>query len=145
MVLLARSSLFYMIGTSLPQIFLSVLWLILVNLTVESPFFMIMLNKVGFRYFLPHILQTKQMEAVQKIPSSCTMFPSHLCYVWTIWKVQGQTLSLKVIAYLGDTEKEHGLSYTVFSRVTSCSLLRIPSGLPFNGLTKKFLHRSRIS
>ena len=66
MVLLARSWLFYMIGMSLPQGFLSVLWLILVNLTLESLFFTIMLNKVGFQYFLPHIHQTKQMAALKK-------------------------------------------------------------------------------
>lgn len=45
---------------------------------------------------------------------SRTMFPLHLCYAWTIWKGQGQTLRCKVVVDFGDSEKEHGLSYTVF-------------------------------
>ena len=50
----------------------------------------------------------------KKIPSSRTMFPLCLCYAWTIWKVQGQTISSDVIANLGDTEKETGVYYTFF-------------------------------
>ena len=44
-----------------------------------------------------------------------TMFPFCLCYAWTIWKAQGQTIQNKVVVSLGDKEKEHGLSYTAFS------------------------------
>ena len=47
-----------------------------------------------------------------------TMLPLRLCYSWTIWKAQGQTMTGNVAVSLGKFEKEHGLSYTAFSRVT---------------------------
>ena len=48
---------------------------------------------------------------------SRTMLPIRLCYAWTIWKAQGQTLPGKVVLDLGKREVEHGLTYTAFSRV----------------------------
>jgi len=49
------------------------------------------------------------------------MVPLRLSYAWTIWKSQGQTIRNKVAVMLGDKEKEHGLSYTAFSRVKKAS------------------------
>ena len=42
------------------------------------------------------------------------IFPLCIFYVWTIWKVQGQTMCTEVISSLGVTEKEHGIKYIVF-------------------------------
>ena len=58
-----------------------------------------------------------------------TMVPLKLCYAWTIWKAQGQTIRGKVVVDLGKTEKEHGLSYTAFSRVTRFNDIGIVGGL----------------
>ena len=133
-LVLAQSWLFYMIGTSLPQVFLSVLWLILVNLTLESPFYRLCSTRLGSNISYHTFFKQDKWQLFKKIASSCTMFPLRLSYAWTIWKVQGQTLSSNFICNLGDTEKEDGLSYTVFSRATGCSLLRISSGIPFDCL-----------
>jgi hypothetical protein len=61
---------------------------------------------------------------------SWTMLPIRLCYAWTIWKVQGQTFKGKVVASLGNREKEHGLTYTVFPRVRKACNLGIIGGFP---------------
>jgi len=44
-----------------------------------------------------------------------TMVPLRLCYAWTFWKAQGQTICSKVVASLGVREMEHGLTYRFFS------------------------------
>jgi len=43
------------------------------------------------------------------------MFPLHLSWAWTIWKVQGQTLRGNIAIKLRNREREHGLTYTAFS------------------------------
>jgi hypothetical protein len=60
--------------------------------------------------------------------NSRKMLPLRLYYAWTIWKAQGQTIHTKVVASLGVTEKEHGLTYTVFSRVRKASDIGIING-----------------
>ena len=47
------------------------------------------------------------------------MLPIRLSW-WalTIWKAQGQTIRTKIVLHLGKDEKEHGLTYTAFSRAT---------------------------
>ena len=49
---------------------------------------------------------------------SCTMLPLKLCWAWTIWKAQGQTMKGKVVADISPKEREHGLAYIDFPRVT---------------------------
>ena len=54
-----------------------------------------------------------------------TILPLKLCWAWTIWKVQGMTIPTKVVVSLTSREKEHGLTYVTFSRVTKFSNLGI--------------------
>ena len=76
-------------------------------------------------WYTPHASNPNEM-----LKHSRTMLPLRLCYAWTVWKVQGQTLKGKVVASLGTKEAEHGLTYTVFSRVTKASDLGIIGGFP---------------
>ena len=76
---------------------------------------------------------------------SRTMFPLRLCYAWTIWKAQGQTLYGKVVVSLGEREREHGLTYTAFSRVKKMSNLGILGGLTFNRLTKSVRNQGKMA
>lgn len=73
------------------------------------------------------------------------MLPIRLCYAWTVWKVQGQTLKGKVVACLGKKEIEHGLTYTVFSRVRKASNLGIIGGLPQERLTSKVAKHNKMN
>ena len=65
------------------------------------------------------------------------MIPLRLSYAWTIWKAQGQTIETKVVVVIGDKEREHGLTYTAFSRVTRASDIGIDGGFPRNRLLEK--------
>ena len=65
------------------------------------------------------------------------MIPLRLSYAWTIWKAQGQTIKTKVVIVLGNTEREHGLTYTAFSRVERASDIGIDGGFPSNRLLEK--------
>ena len=76
--------------------------------------------------------------------NSRVMLPIRLCYAWTIWKVQGQTLKSKVVASLGKKEADHGLTYTVFSRVTKASDLGIIGGFPKDRLITKVANHSKM-
>jgi hypothetical protein len=57
------------------------------------------------------------------------MFPIRLCWAWTVWKAQGQTIRGKLVVNLSDKEKEHGLTYVVFSRATMLENIGIVGGL----------------
>ncbi len=72
------------------------------------------------------------------------MLPLRLCYAWTIWKAQGQTIRTKVVASLGVTEKEHGLTYTVFSRVRKASDIGIIDGFPHIRLLDKVKNQGKM-
>ena len=72
------------------------------------------------------------------------MLPLRLCYAWTIWKAQGQTIRTKVVASLGVTEKEHGLTYTVFSRVRKASDIGIINGFPRVRLLDKVKNQGKM-
>ena len=52
-----------------------------------------------------------------------------LSWALTIWKSQGQTIKSKVVLHLGKREKEHGLTYTAFSRATKFSHVGVYDGL----------------
>ena len=74
-----------------------------------------------------------------------TMLPLKLAWAWTTWKAQGQTISGKLVALLGPTEKEHGLTYTAFSRVTRFSNLGITGGLTFERFTSKIKNHAKVA
>jgi len=66
---------------------------------------------------------------------SRTMLPLKLSFAWTMWKLQGQTIRGTIVLHLGDREREHGLTYTGFSRVTKLINIAIAGGLSFERLT----------
>jgi hypothetical protein len=90
-------------------------------------------------WYTPHASNPNEM-----LKHSRTMLPLRLCYAWTVWKVQGQTLKGKVVASLGTKEAEHGLTYTVFSRVTKASDLGIIGGFPKDRLITKVAKNSKM-
>ena len=49
------------------------------------------------------------------------MLPIRLSWALTIWTAQDQTIRTKIVLHLGKDEKEHGLTYTAFSRATRFS------------------------
>ena len=73
-----------------------------------------------------------------------TMLPLRLAWAWTIWKAQGQTILGNVICFLGPTEKEHGLTYTAFSRVKALCNFGIIGGLTFERFTKKIRQNAKV-
>jgi hypothetical protein len=75
---------------------------------------------------------------------SRTMIPLRLAWAWTIWKAQGQTYTGKVIANLSDREKEHGLTYVVFSRVKKLRNLGIIGGLSLERFTTRIQQQKKM-
>lgn len=76
-----------------------------------------------------------------RVVSTRTMFPIKLCYSWTAWKSQVQTITGKVVCHLGDQEKEDGLAYVIFSRVRRLDPMGIDGGLTLERLTSKINKR----
>ena len=74
-----------------------------------------------------------------------TMLPIKLAWAWTTWKVQGQTLMGKVVIHMGKTEKEHGLTYTAFSRATRLRNLGIDGGFYFDRFTSKIKNHKKMA
>ena len=73
------------------------------------------------------------------------MFALRLCYAWTIWKAQGQTLIGKVVVSLGNREREHGLTYTAFSRVQRLCNLGVIDGFPFDRISKAVKQQPKMA
>ena len=70
------------------------------------------------------------------------MIPLKCCWAWTIWKAQGMSIKGKVVADLGRSEKEHGLTYTAFSRITNFTNFGLFNGITMNRLiTSVFRHK----
>ena len=59
-----------------------------------------------------------------------------LCWSWTIWKTQGQTIRGEVSINLVTGEREHGLSYVAMSCVTRFSDIGLYEGITYNRLCK---------
>ena len=72
------------------------------------------------------------------------MLPLKLCWAWTIWKAQGQTIKGKVVADISSKEREHGLTYTAFSRVTVFSNFGLYSGISHQRLVQKILQHKKM-
>ena len=66
--------------------------------------------------------------------SSRIMLPLKLCWAWTAWKVQGMTIPYKIVANLIKYEKEHIITYFVFSRATIFSNISIKDSITLNRL-----------
>ena len=71
------------------------------------------------------------------------MIPLKLSYAFTPWKVQGQTITGKIVGDIGVTEKSDGLTYVLFSRVRKFSDVGIDGGLTYARLTRKI--KTRVS
>ena len=87
---------------------------------------------------ISHSWFTMKLKAMGKISSvddnndyqenSRKMLPIRFSWALTIWKAQGQTIRTKIVLHLGKDEKEHGLTYTAFSRATPFSDVGIFDG-----------------
>lgn len=111
------------------------------------PFFVDDPDKAGWVPIFPetHEWQPQNLRNINETEShSRIMLPIHLCYAWTIWKAQEQTLKCKVLVNLGKTEKEHGLTYTAFSRVTKASDIGIDGGFPKDPLIDKVAKQAKM-
>ena len=64
------------------------------------------------------------------------MTPLKCCWVWTYWKVEGQTITEKFIYNPGNRETDHGILYVMFSRVRCFSDIGLPEGILVNRLKK---------
>ena len=72
------------------------------------------------------------------------MFPLKPCWAWTVWKAQGQTIRSKIVANISEIEKEHGLTYTAFSRATRLTDIRLLNGITRNRLTIKIANQAKM-
>ena len=77
-----------------------------------------------------------------RVRSKRKMYPFKMCYAWTAWKVQGQTIRNKVVCDLSKQEKSDGLAYVIFSRVTKLSDLGIIGGFSRDRITTKIARRA---
>ena len=73
------------------------------------------------------------------------MLPIKLCWAWTIWKAQGQTIRGKVVVSLTSSEKEHGLMYVALSHVTKFSNIGIKDGIDKNRLCTKIRRQAKMT
>lgn len=77
-------------------------------------------------------------------PFSRTMLPLRLTLAWTIWKAQGQTILNLLILHLRQRERDHGVSYTAFSRATKLSNIGIAGGFPGTRTTNMISRMKKI-
>ena len=70
--------------------------------------------------------------------------PLRLSWAWTIWKAQGQTIPDKLVLDIGEQEKEHGLTYTAFSRATDVANIGITNPLTRARLTSKIKNGKKL-
>ena len=101
-------------------------------------------EKRGWVPISPVVVQWNTVKNGETRTSSRKMFPFRLCYAWTIWKAQGQTIRGKVVVHLGKDEKEHGLTYTAFSRVTKFSDIGTAGGFTAERLTSKIRRNKKV-
>ena len=94
-------------------------------------------------WFPVRTLRASEYAAHEK-ESSRTMIPLRLSWAWTIWKAQGQTITGKLVANVSEREKECGLTYVAFSRVTRLKDLGIIGGFSFDRFTNKILAHQKL-
>ena len=101
-------------------------------------------QKRGWVQILPIVVEWNTVKNGETRISLRKMFPFRLCYAWTIWKAQGQTIRGKVVVHLGKDEKKHGLTYTAFSRVKRFSDIGIAGGITAERLTSKIRRNKKV-
>ena len=101
-------------------------------------------DRSGWVPIFPSYAEWSSMSNGDTSSNSRKMFPFRLCYAWTIWKCQGQTFRCKVVVNLGTSEREHGLTYTAFSRVTRFSNLGILRGISKDRLCRKIKNLKKM-
>ena len=70
------------------------------------------------------------------------MVPLKLLYAFTPQKIQGQSISGKVVGELGENERSDGLTYVIFSRVRRFDDVAIDGGMTFARITRKIRDRN---
>ena len=75
---------------------------------------------------------------------SRTMIPLRLCWAWTMWKAQGQTIRNKLCLNLTKKEREHGLTYVAFSRATKFLDIGIFDGISRNRLCNAIRNNKKL-
>jgi hypothetical protein len=63
-------------------------------------------------------------------------FPITLAYALTVWKCQGLTIKGLVAVSLGESEKEHGLTFVALSRATDIKNVYLGNGASFQRFQK---------
>ena len=76
--------------------------------------------------------------------NSRVMLPLRLSWALTIWKSQGQTIRGKIVLHLGKIEKDHGLTYTAFSRATRFSDVGLFDSCNVNRITKQIRGHKKV-
>ena len=74
-----------------------------------------------------------------------TIIPLRLCWNWTIWKYQGQTILVKVSLHLDRGENEHGFSYVAMSCVTFFSDIGLYEDITYKHLFKLICNHKIIT
>jgi len=80
----------------------------------------------------------------ERLDHTRTQIPLRLSWAWTIWKAQGQTIPDKLVLDIGEQEKEHGLTYTAFSRATDVANIGIANPLTRARLTSKIKNGKKL-
>ena len=100
--------------------------------------------KRGWVPIFPVVAEWNTVRNGETQSNSRKMCPFRLCYAQTILKAQGRTIKGKVVVHLGKEEKEHGLTYTAFSRVTRFSDIGIADGFTAERLTSKIRKNKKV-
>ena len=82
-------------------------------------------------------VRSSSIDGIDWEESTRTMLPLRLSWALSIWKAQGQTIKSKIVLHLGTKEKEHGLTYTAFSRSTKFSDIGLFDGFESTRFTHK--------
>ena len=83
-------------------------------------------------------------DGIDVVEHSRKNVPLRLSFTWTMWKVQGQTFTSKIVLHLGLKEADHGITYTGFSRVTHFSDIGIAGGFPRARLCEKVAEQAKM-
>ena len=90
-------------------------------------------------------LRSSSIDGIDWEENTRTMLPLRLSWALTIWKAQGQTIKSKIVLHLGKSEKEHGLTYTAFSRATKFSDVGIFDGFESTRFTHKIPQQTKMA
>jgi ATP-dependent exoDNAse (exonuclease V) alpha subunit len=97
------------------------------------PFF----TKEGQSKWVPILHDTFKWRGHSEADHFRNQFPICLSWGLTVWKSQGLTIRGLVAVSLGESEKEHGISYVALSRATDISNVYLGHGFSLDRLTIK--------